>query len=189
MVVKNIIKIAIDLLGLRDLISYFEDGVDVSTLDDSITDEIESFVIAINMANNNIASNYIELVDTVSVSSNADTIPYTEITDKSIIEIKKVKNKNNVEVEYKVLPSGIKTDEKNFIIEFSYFPKMLNIDDEINYYTKVNELLFAHAVASEYLFLKGDIDDAYMWDRRFKQSMFGVLRPKKNIKIPARRWL
>lgn len=187
MIVKNIVKKTIELLGLKDLLVYFDS--DNSDIDNSVIEEIENFVIAVNMANNNIASNYIELVTTSKVLSVSNKkIPYSQITDRSIIEIKKVTDSSGNDINYKLDVDGLCVDLSSVIVEYSYFPDMVSIDDEINYYTKVNELLFAQAVAGEYLFIKGDIDDAYMWDKRFKQSIFGVLRPKRKVTIPARRW-
>ena len=60
--------------------------------------------------------------------------------------------------------------------------------DEINYYTKMNVSLFALGVVAEYLFIKGDIEEAYTWDKKFKQSLMGVLRFKRSLVLPKRRW-
>ena len=65
---------------------------------------------------------------------------------------------------------------------------MVTINDSVDYFGKLSELLFAYAVTAEYLFLKGQIDDAYMWDKRFKSSILSIQRPTKNIVMPKRRW-
>ena len=74
------------------------------------------------------------------------------------------------------------------MIEYSYFPSEVSIDSDINYYTKVNTLTFAMGVVGEYLFLKGNIDEGAIWDKRFKQSLFSCVRPKRSIVMPKRRW-
>ena len=52
----------------------------------------------------------------------------------------------------------------------------------------MNKYIFAMGVFAEYLYIKGNIDDAYMWDKRFKNSMINIVRPRRNITIPERRW-
>ena len=84
---------------------------------------------------------------------------------------------------------GVKVDKVgDYFVEYSYFPNKVSINDDIDYYLKLNELTFAMGVVGEYYYLKGAIDDACMWDKRFKSSMFNLLRPKRSVSIPARRW-
>ena len=142
-----------------------------------------------NMTNNTIAANYFELVDSIEINNKNEIIAFSKLTNKEVIEIKKVMNLDGEELNFKVTPMGVETVKGNLCIVFSYFPQSVEIGDEINYYTRINSLVFSMGVASEYLFLKGSIDDAYMWDKRFKSNLFSLSRPKRNVKIPARRWL
>lgn len=183
--VKNVIKSTAEMLGLSDVVAYLNEDIDGS---DDILGELKNLLIAVNMTNNNIASNYIELKDIFEINNQKEKILFSDITSKNIIEIKKVTNDNDCELDYQILPDGINCVKGNIKITYSYFPDYLTIDDSISYYLKINDLVFALGVAGEYLYLKGAIDDAYMWDKRFKQNMLNLLRPKRNVIIKPRRW-
>ena len=106
-----------------------------------------------------------------------------------IIEIKNVTNVNGSPIKYKITNAGIELKVNKAIIKYSYFPKDIVVTDDIDYYTKINEYIMAQGVISEYLFLKGDFEESYIWDKRFKNSIISLMRPKRNIVTPAKRWL
>ena len=185
MLVKNIVCKAAKILSLNDVCEYLNSDDESLYLD--VKEDIENMVLAVNMVSSNIASNYIELIGKISLNNNSSILSFDSISNKSIIEIKNV-FLNGKKTDFKVLPEGVKTACGDIEIFFSYFPDEVDISDEISCYTKLNELTFAQGVAGEFLFLKGAIDDAYMWDKKFKNSIFNLLRPKRNITIPQRRW-
>ncbi|MBQ7351610.1 MAG: hypothetical protein IJW59_01915 [Clostridia bacterium] len=185
MIVKEIIKRSAELLGLKEVVDAIDSNEDYSV---GVKEDIDNLLIAVNMVNNNIAGSYIELIGLVNVESFSGFIPYVKISNNSIIEIKKIL-KDGIEQEFRLFPEGVKVDTLGMCeVEYSYFPERVEFDSEINHYLKINELVFALGVVGEYLYIKGAIDDAYMWDKRFKSSMFNLVRPKRNLVIPARRW-
>ena len=186
MVVKNILKKVSQLLNLNDVLdSLNSDNFESNT---QILEEINLMMLSVNIVNNNIASNYIELFDKIKINCSDEIIPFDKISNYSIIEIKKVLSGNTF-IPFKVLPNGLKVSKNGvFEIIYTYFPATVEINDSINYYTRVNELIFSQGVVGEYLFLKGSIEDAYMWDKKFKQSLLNLLRPKRKCFMPARRW-
>lgn len=184
--VKNIMRSAAEILALNDVVQYLDGELDVS---DDITENINQLILAVNMVNNTIASSYIELLGEAKVKSVGTVLPYSSITDKAIIEIKSVVGSSNEKVSYKILPEGLLI---NYVgeckIEYSFFPDKLTITSDVDYYLKINEITFAMGVVGEYLYIKGDVNDAYMWDKRFKNSIFNTLRPRRSVVLPARRW-
>ncbi len=187
MEVKNIILNTAKLLNMSDLITYLDDMQHVVPSADTLKD-IEDMILAVNITNSNIACNYIELTSTKRVHSDSGVVVYNYLSNKNIIEIKSVKDLNGNKVKYTVRPDNLLIPKGSHDIEFSYYPASVGLADNINYYLKINEIIFALGVAGEYLFIKGDIDDAYMWDKRFKQMMLGALRPKRQIDMPVDRW-
>lgn len=185
MLVKDIVKNVSQILNLNDVLEVLNN--ENSNPDIQVMEEIDVLVLAVNLINNNIASNYIELVGKCVLNNDSEILPFNKISNQSIIEIKKVFINNKL-VDFKVLPEGVKVPRGNIEILYTYFPVSVDLEDEINYYTKINELVFAQGVVGEYLFLKGAIDDAYMWDKKFKQSLINLLRPKRKCMLPARRW-
>lgn len=185
MLVKNIIKSAVKLLNKKDVLL----SLDKSEIDDeSVIEDLDDLLLATNLVNNTIASSYIELIKTSDVVCLNNVIKFSDISANNIIEIKTIKNNEGYVVDYKINYDGIHIDNGNYIIEYSYFPTEVTIDSNIDYYTKLNDLTFAMGVVGEYLFLKGSIDEGAIWDKRFKQSLFNCVRPRRSIVMPKRRW-
>jgi len=181
--VLDIIKDASKLLGLKDVI----DDINNNNYDN---EEIEYLVLAVNTVNNNIAANYIELVDSVTLSSYKGLIAFNKLSRYDLLDIKSlVRTSDNKPVEFTLRSDGIHIADGEYKIEYSYFPKNIGIEGTVELYSKVNVRLFSLGVVAEYLFLKGDLDEAYVWDKKFKQNLRGVLRYKKSLVLPERRWL
>ncbi len=181
--VKNVLKIVVGLLGLNGLTPYFS-GESVGSDD---MQELDNLIVATNMAIGNIAANYLPVYDKYKATIKDDNIKFSSITSRAIIQIKKV-TRNGERVDFRVHNDSMELTSGECEILYSYFPDMVTLNDSIDYFGKLNELLFGYAVAAEYLFLKGQIDDAYVWDKRFKASMLSIQRPSKNIIMPKRRW-
>ncbi len=181
--VKDVIISACKLIGLNDLCVYLNGESDVLQ-DES---ELSDMVVAVNMASNNIATNYIELKDSISIDMDREYILLNDLTDRVILSIKSVK-RNGVNTWFKVCHDRLRVPKGKLEVEYTYFPDNVSLDDSIDYYSRINPMLFAQAVVAEYLFIKGEIDDAYMWDKRFKYNILNILRPRRIVGLPARRW-
>ena len=186
MIVKDIIKNTAKLLNLTDVLEYYKDET-VSPSDD-VTNTISDLLLAVNTTNNCVASLYFELTSSSNVSSTNGVIPFSSITSKDIVEIKDIKDSFGNDVKYKILSDGIHILDGNYVVSFSYLPEEVAISDDINYYQRLNTLMFSYGVAGEYLFLKGNVEEAYIWDKRFKDLLFVLSRPKRNINMPSERW-
>ena len=148
MEVKEILKCTANILNLKKVKSYLDGEIES---DSDLLDDLNNLILAVNMTNNLVAANYFELVDSVEIINNKEVIPFEKISNKEIIEIKKVLNSYGDSINFKVKPSGVETLNGNLCIVFSYFPNSVDIDDNINYYTKLNSLVFAMGVASKFI--------------------------------------
>lgn len=209
MYVKDIIKSVADILDLTEIKDYLNelnnastdentdsDSTDSSTSSSTnesteivVPDTLNDLLLAVNITNNNLASNYYELLAKTNVVSSNSIIKFSKITDKNILEIKSIEDINGAKLDFKIMSDGIHLfQDCSCVVEYSYLPDEVKFDDNIDYYLKVNTLLFSYGVASEYLFLKGDIEDAYNWDLKFKNTLFAMSRPKRSIYFPSKRW-
>ena len=187
MLVKEIIRTSAEYLDMKNIIKFIDGEIESN---EEILDDINNFVLAVNMVNNSIASSYIELVGSILLTPNINNqISYKDISEKSIIEIKKVTGNNGEEIKFKITPDGVVVDKNSLCeIEYSYFPSRVDLSGEIDYYTRLNDMTFAMGVVAEYLYIKGNIDDAYSWDKKFKNTIFNLLRPRRNIVLPNKGW-
>lgn len=182
MKVVKIIKDAAKMLGVKDVVESING-------EDFENEEVQNFLVATNIVNNNIAANYIELINFIEVETSNGVIDIKDLTKNEILNIKSIKRcKDGLVATFKIRGDKIMIEDGCYVVEYSYFPSDLEIADEITYYTKINDMIFAQGVVAEYLFLKGDIQEAHNWDSKFKNIMRGTLRPRRNISMPQRRW-
>lgn len=187
MLIKNIIRKSAEFLKLKSVIEYLDGTANSS---DEIEEIISELLIATNMVNNNIATSYIELIDSNEVFvSRGERVDYSTISSRPIIEIKSIKDAIGNKVKYKAYATGVDIYfDGKCNIEYSYFPDEVDIVDNINYFNQVGEFTFALGVVGEYLYMKGAFDDATIWETRFKQNLFNIIRPKRNVVMPQRSW-
>lgn len=180
--VLKIITHASKLLGDKEMIENIKNK-------NYDNENIDVLMTAVNMLNNQIAANYIDIVESVKVSASRGVIPYYEISTKNILQIKSVTTIDGIDVPFETRSNSICLPNGDYEIKYSYFPNDVLINDVIDYYTNISERIFAQGVVGEYLFLKGDIEEASAWDKRFKQNLFCALRPRRGITMPKRRWV
>lgn len=186
MIVKDIVIHACKILALNDILDNLLNNEGEYSQD--VSAEIEKMILSVNMTSSVIASQYIENIDCVYCNVNSGFLRYQDITDKQIVEIKNVFNSKGDSVEFDIVSEGIYVDENYVKVEFAYYPKLVDINDELHL-SKVNDLTFVYGVIGEYLFLKGDFEESYVWDKKFKIALESLVRSRKNVVIPAMRWL
>ena len=163
------------------------------TIVDNITydeDEFNLLLACVNLVNNTIATDYIKLTDVVSVSNDADKILFSDLTNKNILDIVSVKDKFGSSLKFNVETDGLIVPHGDIKIKFAYFPELVGIEDKIDCYTThMTERVFAYGVLSEYFYIKGNFNDASMWDVRFKQALLSITAKLGEIKMPKRLWV
>lgn len=200
MLVKDIIKKSAEILELDELLDYYKNGNSITdTSEESVSDSdngtlkdiktlINKLLLCVNLTNNTIASQYFEIVGNINVNCGDGVIPYSTISTKEIVDIKYVLDCNGNKKKFSVLADGVHVPTGNLNIIYSYLPDEVSENSTIDYYTKIGCVLFSYGVVAEYLFLIGDIESAYSWDKRFKEELFSLSRPRRSIDLPSKRW-
>lgn len=188
MLVKDIIKKACKLIGISDVLNYLNDESEDATLSTDASEKLNELLLAVNLTNNTIASQYFEISASTKCDNPSGVVSFESITTKNIVDIKKVTDQENNDIDYKVLSDGIHSDYKSLIVYYTYIPDDLTISDSVDYYLKLSEITFAYGVVSEYLFLVGDLEEASIWDEKFKNILFAISRPRRNIVMPSKGW-
>jgi len=187
--VKKILKNVATYLQLNDILGVLEGSL---TATEEQTEEINLLVSCVNFVSNLIATNYLKLYKTVKkfVSASYD-ISFENIDSEPILDIISVKDMYGDKIPFSITSSGVKTNYSGYVnITYSHFPaEVTEVDKILEFKTKLNERIFAYGVASEYLFIKGNIDDSSMWDTRFKRELLTLTRPGHAIKMPARKFV
>ncbi len=155
---------------------------------EDVSIDIDNLLTSINIVSRDIASSFCEMIDRVNVECQNGVIEFSQITDKDILNIKSVKTTGGLRIDYLLGSDGIHILPGNYVIKFSYLPRIVDRNDDINFCQKIGLDVFAYGVVSEYLFLKGDIQNASVWGDKFKDLLWAMFRTRKSINIPCKRW-
>ena len=191
-IVKDIIYKVAQILSLDDVMDALDKyGLDeYSTLPNSVLREVDLLVTSFNLVNNMIATNYVNIERVEKVMSSG-FVSYIDINDgRVILGVRKVVDSTGESVPFMLKYDGIEMPTGEYDIVYTVFPKDLSIDDHISeYHCKLSDTIFVYGVASEYLLIKGNIDDAVVYDTRFKQMLLDSTRPKHSITLPQKRFV
>lgn len=178
------------LLNVCTMLQLSEEATDIENNHQS--EEVKLLVACLNYVNNIIATDYIKIYKTVEVDvkNSGDIVPFSKISQHTFLGIKSVKNKQANKINFKITDSGVQVAKGGkLLIRYAYFPDDVSINDNITCYkTKINERILAYGVAGEYLFIKGIVDDASMWDMRFKRELLVVCRKLTQPVLPSRKF-
>lgn len=189
MTIKSILKTACIFLQKDELLSVQSlDGIGTET--DEQTKELSHLLRCLNLVLSEIATDYIPLLKTETVSSTDGKILLSSLS-KDVLDIVKVENKFMLSEPYKLFPGSIETIPGEVKITYSYEPaKLESLTSEIeNFSGKLTDRLVAYGVAMEYCFICGLHDDASIWEKRFKDGLLIAARKKSAIRLPKRRWI
>ncbi len=193
MEVKSIIRKVLEILQNVDLYSRITSNDATITLTSEEILERDIIIDCINLVQQNIATNYFNLIDTFQINNTYDVLPYSKISTLQIFNIISVKNTKNEVLKYTLKPSGIVTNKCDIVIKYAYLPKGVTINDNITTFPiGVSERIFVYGVVSEYMFVKGNIDEYNVWQNKFETEIENVKNNAKKIchsaNLKRRRW-
>ena len=189
MTIKSILKIAGLFLNKNDMISAL-DLENISSASQSVQDEINFLVKCLNLAYQEVASDYIPLLYKEKVTLTDGKLNFSGLT-KTIVDVVSLKDKNGFRVKYQSFPSYLQTNENEVEITYKYQPEDLtSLSSTIESFAgRVSEKLLAFGTLMEYCFILGLYEDAEIWEKRFKDSLKLRARKKSGLKLPSRRWI
>ncbi|MBO7219532.1 MAG: hypothetical protein J6V40_06130 [Clostridia bacterium] len=196
MIVKDVIKLVANILGLTDVVSAIDSGytsgmnIDEKSISADVVSEINMLVTSFNLVNNIIATNYLEILDSIEMESNGKIMYKDMCEGKVFLAVKNVTDDNNNKVSFTLEHDGIIVPKGKYVVTIAKFPEDKVLEDSIlDYPMVISEKIFAYGVIAEYLLIKGDIDTASVYDLRFKQNLLDAIRPRHNIKLKERKFL
>ena len=186
MEVNKILKLCATMLQLKDLEDCMRNPEFISENDNA---DLTLLMDAVNLVCNTISTDYINLTKTKIVENKSGEISFAELGEDAIYKIIKVKNMFGERVLFKVTTTGIKCDTGKLSITYSYYPREYTYGEIIDVFkSEMSERVFAMGVVSEFLFIRGNADDASIWEDRFKNAMRNIVRHRQEVVLPKRRW-
>lgn len=192
MKIRDIAELAAVLLQRHDIINT---NVFMQTEEnDLVKNEIDSnrdlrlLIRCVNLVVKEIACDYIPLLHTQKMTAVDGKIPYTQF-EKTLLEIKSVKDEGGNSVRYFTLPDCVAVEDGNFEVSYAFIPKDKAFFDDLDFAgTKASDRVFAYGAAAEFCLISGMYDEALMWERRYKDALLVATRKNTEVIMPRRRW-
>ena len=187
MIVENVLYDAANLIQSASLFEELES----STLPTSKTADSNILINCLNVVLNDISTNYFEIKKFYENNFTNKVKISNIIGDFELKEIIAVYDLTGAEINYNITNGYIVTDRNGFKMEYTVFPIVVKKKtDEINFWDNKNlrSFIIAQGVVAEFYLIKGCFEESQIWDQKFKNSMHGLIQPRREIKMPVRRW-
>lgn len=181
MKLKEVIEICLTYLGDA------EASVSKQTAEHS---KIKLLIKCANIVIKEIANDYIPLKDTEIVVASGGRFVY-DLLPKRVSEIFKVQEKlSGQKVSFYQKPSVCLVDKDGeLVVEYSYYPFDVAIDDDCEISPKISSKTFALGVVSEYCMIEGMYEQSVMFGQKFQEEIKVACRQNKEFIVKARRWV
>ena len=186
MEVNKILKLCATFLQLKNLDKVIDNS---EYLLENDNEDLMLLLESLNLVTNLIATDYMNLIQSKKLKNTSGKVKFSDIHSGSIYKIIKVKNCYGENIPFRTIADGIECSTGDIVVTYSYFPKYYSYNDNIDEFGMgLTERVFAFGVVSEYLFIKGNSDDASVWEDRFKNGMRNIVRHRHEVVMPKRRW-
>ena len=182
MSVKEIIKQVAILLQLNDLIDANLD--DYENLDSQLKKDINVVISCINEVLCDIATDHLLLEATEEIEVIDEMFDLSKL-QKVFYKLVKFYDYNAYKIEF----NNLITKSGKYKITYNYLPEIVNIDDQINYDSRLTIYAICYGVAKEYCLVCGNYGESEMWESKFNNAMQVAVRKSGCVSLKPRRWI
>ena len=187
MTVKKVMEIAADLLGEKDVKKYLTGKVPDDL--NYCAETAELLKRCYDIITDELACEFLPVCFTETVEC-ADGKAYYSDFSKVPLKIVSVTDENGNKCRYKLFIDYLETTCGKKNITYRYRPEIQSEDDEAIYASKsIGEFALAYGIAAEYCMHRGRTAESAEWGEKYYRSVKGRIAERRNLKIPARRWL
>lgn len=183
MKVKQIMALAAELCGRRDVADYLDKGL---TADAAASEREEQTLLrCYNLAENEIALDYLPLKKRETFASDG-FIAFSAFAEPPL-EIFAVRGDRGEKLPFSQTEEGIRVHAGNVEVTYSYRPVVKEADDEPSISGKAGERVLALGTACEYALMSGLLDAAQLLDVRYRDALACACR-ERGGRMKMRRW-
>ncbi len=183
MKVKQIMSLAAELCGRRDVADFLNKGIAADTA--AAEREGETLLRCYNLTENEIALDYLPLKRTEMLESDG-MIPFTAFT-AAPLEVFSVFNEAGEKLSFSLVEEGLRVRAGKAVVTYSYRPAVKEEDDEPSISGRAGERVLALGTACEYALMSGMLDAASLLDRRYRDAIACACR-ERGGRMKMRRW-
>ncbi len=179
----EVMEIALMYLGLNDEIKV--QGGNRTPISNK---KLKILLRCANVIYGEIASDYLGLKKKETLAVIEGKIAYQSFAQRVIDVIKVLKD--GEKIDFTVYPNYLEVSGQGLVdVVYHYLPEDLTLDDEIAYGTGLSPVTFAAGIAGEYSLVNNMYDEAFAFEKKFREGLRAALTSGKSRHIKARRWI
>ena len=183
MEVKRVVMAAAKTLGIEDGVkAYFEDG------EQTTQREAELLLHCFNLVEKEIALDYIPLTMEDAMRTSMGQIDF-DMLSCSPVRILGVRDERGEELAFELFPTCIRTKPGIVVISYTYTPNEKGIDDESSFFSFTLFRAAVYGVLTEYCLAQGLLEEAPVWNKKYKKAIEAVCGMPASKRLPSRRWV
>ena len=183
MKVKDVILLAATLLGCEEDVRYY-----IEDEDEEYAQKAEMLLHCLHLVENELALDYFPLVAEQEVRADSGKIVFSNLS-KDIVRVIKVMDENENSMAYQLFPSYLMTQAGTVKVVYSYTPSQKDWDENIDFTLYVSQRLLAYGIAAEYCTAMGRLEEANIWDEKYKDAIEAAYKVQSGGTMPSRRWV
>lgn len=183
MTVREIMALAAELCGRKDLAEFLEGGACADF--QAAAREEETLLRCYNLAENEIALDYLPIRRQEEAVSDGE-IAYAELS-KPILEIFSVRDADGEKLPYRAGEQGIRVRPGKAVVDYSYRPRVKRAGDEPEANGRADARVLALGTACEFALMNGMTETAALLDKRYRDALACACR-ERGGRLKLRRW-
>lgn len=143
---------------------------------------------AYNNVESEIAMNYLPLVEKELFDTEDGELLFDNFSWR-VIHILNVYNEQGGKQEFELRPWGVITKPGEIYVEYTYVPDEKDFYDTVSFQPFVAQPLFVFGILAEYYLVRGEFEEAAIWDKKYKDAISLSHQMQKGKRMPSRGWL
>ncbi len=197
--VKDVVSLACELIGLDDVSSELKDaenakekGEDFS-FSSPVKKKIDKLLKCVSLTADRIASNYLSMnTSDEMVSDFQGKISYDEFSHNVIDVITVSDASSEALIKFNALPFHIYLPYKNrrVIVDYRFSPKAVkSIDEYIALPPIISKRTIAFGIVSDFLLSKNIYDESKFWNEKFEKTIISEVSRKHKLYLAPKKFL
>jgi len=193
MIIKECIQFAAQSLGLEAIalaLAQDDSAAAIENLSDAERGDLNTLFESSKAVVHEVAAEYIPLVTRGEFEAEKNKLLFSSFCH-DVVEVKHVTTTQGVRVNFRNFHNRIETDRNGTLtVEYSFVPKIEDMGTVLLWKNdRVSVRNLGYGIAAEFYVRNGAVDDAVLWDRRFKGSIRRSMRESREMRVRRRRWL
>ncbi len=182
--IKDVIKRAAYLLGVAEQVESYLAG----NADEEGKRECALLLKAFQTVENEVALDYLPLTAEEELVTATGVVRYVDF-ERRPVRIFCVEDEWGNSLKYELFPDYLKAQAGKWRVYYAYAPQVKTIEEACEHQTGVSERLFAYGVAAEYALTVGELTNAAVWDKKYKEALRAAYRLRPSKRLRSRRWV